>query len=954
MATVLAAVSVFSVSCGKGSLPVPNNISIDTATYNMTWDAVEGARGYMVTWTDGSGVSSDEVAHHAEFSLERLMPGDYEIRVKAVGESGYSDSEWSEALFLHKEQENGCVYVLIDGGTAFALSDAGSATGDVVVGDTYRGLPVTEISDDAFWSEATLTSVVIGNNVTSIGNNAFFGCAYLTSVTIPESVTSIGEAAFQACYALESIAIPDGVTALNNNIFNFCRRLKNIRLPSALQTIGDYAFANCSSLDSFVVPDSVVSIGSAAFLQDTALTSVTFGKSLVQIGGSAFTDCTALDTLVFAEESSLREIGTYAFSGAAALESVSLPEGVETIGYAAFLECTQLRSVELPSTVTEIEQFAFLESGLYNDALENDETYVYADDWLVELVELKMVGLTVVGDSTVEESMQGEGFVPLRGDIVGIADAVFSNCGDIARVFLPDSVEIIGNSTFWGCSSLWYFEASDNSNLRVIGSAAFMDNTALSTLYLGNALETIETFAFYGCEVLTNNTITSIIPQSVTSIGMLAFFGTQLYENPDEYGVVYAGNWAVGYEGYDDAVQYMAALLSGQEDAAAQLEQTLSDVTYIQLRDDTRGIADYAFYGHANLEQMDGMSTPRYMGMAAFLGCARLGTINLNRSMTEIPDYAFYGCERVASVSIPVYVERIGRSAFNGCSRLNTVSFSGNRLETIDAYAFYGCINLPSIQFGTSLTEIGDYAFYNCVKLDSVALPDTLASLGERAFFGCSGMTSLDLGNGITEIGDYAFGNCTGLTSVSVPDSVTAIGNYAFYGCSNVTELDLGSVQTIGNSAFARMLNLKGLVIPSTVRSIGDYAFRGCSALTSVILRGSVEHIGVHAFYGCNNATVYTDAPSGLPGWDGFWNSSFRPVVWGVTLSEDGSYVVSVTVGGGTWSNVNESIVVSAPERSGYTFGGWAVTEGGEAVYGAGEIGGVREGTTLYAVWLQI
>ena len=141
--------------------------------------------------------------------------------------------------------------------------------------------------------------------------------------------------------------------------------------------------------------------------------------------------------------------------------------------------------------------------------------------------------------------------------------------------------------------------------------------------------------------------------------------------------------------------------------------------------------------------------------------------------------------------------------------------------------------------------------------------------------------------------------------------------------------------------------------IPASVESIGGYAFRGCRSLTTVNLSGNVEEIGVHTFFGCDQATIYTDAESIGAGWDGLWNSSYRPVVWGCELAEDGGYIVSVTVGTNTFTNVYGNASVSSPVREGYVFAGWALTEGGNVVYNAGDAVNAREGTILYAVWQQ-
>lgn len=68
---------------------------------------------------------------------------------------------------------------------------------DIVISSTYKGLPVTEIGNTAFYmldGAMSLTSITIPDGVTSIGDDAFAGCSNLTSITIPDSVTSIGYA----------------------------------------------------------------------------------------------------------------------------------------------------------------------------------------------------------------------------------------------------------------------------------------------------------------------------------------------------------------------------------------------------------------------------------------------------------------------------------------------------------------------------------------------------------------------------------------------------------------------------------------------------------------------------------------------------------------------------------------------------------------------------------------
>lgn len=119
--------------------------------------------------------------------------------------------------------EDELIFSLNSDGKGYTVSGCyETAVGEMIVPETYNGLPVTAIGDRAFSRCSNLTSITIPNSVTSIGDYAFSACSGLTGITLPDGISGIGVAAFNACYSLQSITIPDGARYIGERAFNGC------------------------------------------------------------------------------------------------------------------------------------------------------------------------------------------------------------------------------------------------------------------------------------------------------------------------------------------------------------------------------------------------------------------------------------------------------------------------------------------------------------------------------------------------------------------------------------------------------------------------------------------------------------------------------------------------------------------------------------------------------------
>lgn len=954
-AVLCLALLLLAAACGGASLDKPANLSINDQLV-LSWTAVPNARSYRLEIADAeSGERSENTVQRTSYDLTQLAEGDYELRLRAVGGSNNDIySGWSETLDFHRDRESGLLYSLVQGNTAYEVRSVGAASGDLAVEEAYRGKPVVGIGDTAFRGSTKITSVTIPDSVSYIGVSAFYNCANLVSVTIPETVASIGRAAFQQCSNLASVNIPEAVTAIEPHTFAYCRKLVSVDLPESIAEIGENAFNNCSGLTEFVVPDSVRSIGANAFRQATALRKVTFGSGLGSIGSNAFYGCNVLSKLVFSELDGELTLGSYAFALDPALAEVELPEGVKSIGTYCFAGDAALERIEIPASVGSVAQYAFYNTKLYNDQAAGNEDLIYADRWIVDASENFKKTVEEITENTFPEGTvgiadaafryiwqveakddEGNVLVDDEGNTLYVPEYV--SCENLKRITLPGSLKYVGDYAFYHTPNLQRIIAAKANSLVAVGSYAFALCPMLNNVQFADGLKEIDTRAFFRCTLLDYNDRNPelLIPSSVTRVGENAFYGTALWNDKKiTDGVVYAGNWVVGY--------HIDPTYEGEEIQSI-----------IELREDTVGICDYAFYGDQVLQNITGLNKVTKIGKGAFAYCSALATVNLNRNLRAIEDYTFYKCSSIYSVSFPTMLRSIGKAAFYQCKQLHEADLSETQVSSIGSSAFRECSGMASLDLGLKAETVGKYAFYGCLTLGEVEIPDSVTEMGARAFGNCLSLTSLKIGSGIEKIPDYAFSECRWLRTLEIPSTVKEIGDYAFYKCIRLQSLTLGEgVERIGHYAFYGNERLSHVEIPASVGSIGIYAFKGCTALKSVLLAGTPAMIDENAFHGCPVLTIYGTGEGVGEDWSALWDSSQRPAVWGVELSEDGLYVDSVTVGKTDYPHARFGY--AGPGRAGYTFVGWAKTKGAaSADFTAAELEYLPAGTKVYSVWQE-
>ena len=332
----------------------------------------------------------------------------------------------------------------------------------------------------------------------------------------------------------------------------------------------------------------------------------------------------------------------------------------------------------------------------------------------------------------------------------------------------------------------------------------------------------IEQAAFAQCSSLTS----IVIPNSVTSIGVNAFWGC-------------SGLTSVTIQ-----------------DGITCIEEgtfwECSGLTSVSIPKSVVSIGRYAFFECRSLANVVIPENVTDIGVYAFYDCCSLASVVIPESVTSIGEEAFACCSSLASVTIPRNVTRIEGGAFNNCTNLTEVTLYEG-LTSIGGGAFASCSSLTGITIPASVTQIEEGAFAGS-GLTGITLPQGITRLESRLFMGCTDLVSVAIPQGVTGIGDRAFQDCRSLTGVTLLDSVTSIGDYAFSNCGSLASIAIpGGIDQIGMCTFSFCTQLTNVVIGKSVKTIGDRAFDFCTRLTRVTIPKTVTSIGRNAFYGCGS-----------------------------------------------------------------------------------------------------
>lgn len=382
----------------------------------------------------------------------------------------------------------------------------------------------------------------------------------------------------------------------------------------------------------------VAVIYSGAF-EGSNFESVFIPNSIITIYPNAFKDSLSLSSVIFEDNSK-----------------------ITTIGYASFMGTINLTAIDIPNSVTDINQYAFKDSGL------------------VEL--------------TFEEG----------SNLKRIGQHAFTNNLGITTITLPKSVTLIDHFAFKDLQNLVTFNIESNSELETINASAFENNYMLKSFHVPNKVKIIRGIAFQNArslqsltfeensslEIIGNDAFRDaawgslssgldlLIPKSVVEIQERAFRGTRVNS------LVFEDGSSITTIGYD-------AFYNSKNIGTLVIPKTLTEIS----------AGTFQFGGVRNL------------------------SFENNSSVEFIRKSAFYS-NILDSITIPASVKFIGESAFRSSGLVSVYFEQDSLLETIEHRAFSDNDLLRYFVLPGTVTTMGTHVFLYTKKEETLIIYVTI------------------------------------------------------------------------------------------------------------------------------------------------------------------------------------------------------------------------------------
>ena len=395
--------------------------------------------------------------------------------------------------------------------------------------------------------------------------------------------------------------------------------------------------------------------------------------------------------------------------------------------------------------------------------------------------------------------------------VISIESRAFSGCSSLSSITIPRGVTEIGNYTFEKCTSLKETIIEDGSTIlslgynycnssygigeglfydcplekvylgrklsyrsgKSYGYSPFYNKDALYYVAIGDGVNAIADYAFYGCDNISILTINN----NVLSIGSNAF-------STPKKTIWLTNTPPTGYANAKGNINYVAN----------DQYTSLSNVKVYPYLSSMFEVAGVKYVPVSPAERTCDAIDCVYDKTATVINvCKTVSFKGIDMTINEVKPYTFYGNKHIKEVN---------------------VSHKGD----IGDYAFYNCDSIQSVELSNE-GEVGYQAFYDCDGIKK-ALVSNKGDVNSEAFKNCDGIQNLELLNG-GNVGSQAFYDCDGILTATISNQGN-IEAETFSKCSSLEFVKIFNRGYVGARAFSECISLKSAIVDNIASVIGS------------------------------------------------------------------------------------------------------------------------------------
>ena len=505
------------------------------------------------------------------------------------------------------------------------------------------------------------------------------------------SVTVIPPECFENCTGITSISIPNSVYYIGENAFDGCTNLKTITIDNCK---GGIRYLNCK------FPDNVEVI----YLHEPELFKFTqIGNTntvMVEFGGKQ-----QIGAIVIPADDGkghpVVAIAAWGFKELPGITSVTIPEGVTYIGKGAFYNCIRLTSVNIPSTVTDIDAPFVGCSSLKNVNIADKSPLTFNNGFLINNIKDENGTVT---EKVLVGYYGNDVNVAVPDGVTTIAEDAFVYNNAMESLFIPSSVKSLASGFLYVMNGNLKGIYVDNSEEvlpeETVGVLESYKNPSIDVYYLKD----IEGIKNAVCYVSIPSGFTAQGEDGITVVGNRVYLdknitsfklaytsseplpdGSKLIADDNNITITeqengylvsnITGNAEIILElpifSFQSIGPNMAAVNAYKPQSLSGVIEIPSTCTINNENYDVKAIGERAFImsGITSVTIPEGFEA---ILQAAFGMCYALSSVTLPESLTFISDNAFR-MSGISSITIPKKVTTVGANAFTDCSNLKTI-----------------------------------------------------------------------------------------------------------------------------------------------------------------------------------------------------------------------------------------------------------------------------------------